>query len=53
MTVSSGRHNVLNGRRPRTKEWGQFVGELNRIYELGFRGIFSLVDDNLSGIRKS
>ncbi|MDR3669074.1 MAG: DUF4070 domain-containing protein [Ignavibacteriaceae bacterium] len=43
---------VLNGRRPRTKERGQFFGELNRIYELGYRGDISLVDDNFIGNKR-
>lgn len=43
---------VLNGRRPRTKESGQFFGELNRLYELGYRGDISLVDDNFIGNKR-
>ncbi|MFH1194802.1 MAG: DUF4070 domain-containing protein [bacterium] len=40
---------MLNGRKPRTKSKEQFLSELNRIYELGYRGDISVVDDNFIG----
>jgi radical SAM superfamily enzyme YgiQ (UPF0313 family) len=40
---------MLNGRKPRTKGIEQFLSELDRIYELGYRGAISLVDDNFIG----
>ena len=40
---------MLNGRKPRTKSKEQFLTELNRLYELGYRGSVSLVDDNFIG----
>lgn len=40
---------MLNGRKPRTKSKEQFIGELNRIYNLGYRGDISVVDDNFIG----
>jgi len=43
---------MLNGRRPRTKSKEQFISELNRIYELGFRGSVSIVDDNFIGNKR-
>ncbi len=43
---------VLNGRKPRTKNIEQFTGELNRLYELGYRGDLSLVDDNFIGNKR-
>ena len=43
---------MLNGRRPRTKNKGQFISELNRLYELGYRGSVSIVDDNFIGNKK-
>ena len=40
---------VLNGRRPRVKEPGQFLRELDALYRLGWReGVF-VVDDNFIG----
>ncbi len=43
---------VLNGRRPRTKSISQFLGELNRLYEFGYRGDISVVDDNFIGNKR-
>jgi radical SAM superfamily enzyme YgiQ (UPF0313 family) len=43
---------VLNGRKPRTKSVEQFIGELNRLYEMGYRGDLSLVDDNFIGNKR-
>jgi radical SAM superfamily enzyme YgiQ (UPF0313 family) len=40
---------MLNGRKPRTKSKDQFLGELDRLYKLGYRGAISLVDDNFIG----
>lgn len=37
---------LLNGRVPRTKDTGQFIGELEAIYRLGWRGGVFVVDDN-------
>ncbi len=39
----------LFGRRPRTKETGQVLTELQRLYDLGYRGHVDFVDDNLIG----
>ncbi len=43
----------LFGRVPRTKDTGQILAELDRIYELGFRGHVDIVDDNLIGNKKA
>jgi radical SAM superfamily enzyme YgiQ (UPF0313 family) len=43
---------MLNGRNPRTKSSVQFIGELERIYELGYRGPISVVDDNFIGNKR-
>ena len=39
----------LYGRRPRVKEAGQMIGELQAIYDLGWRGTVFIVDDNFIG----
>jgi radical SAM superfamily enzyme YgiQ (UPF0313 family) len=39
----------LYGRRPRVKEAGQLLGELQVIYDLGWRGTVFIVDDNFIG----
>ena len=43
---------MLNGRKPRTKTYEQFIGELETIYRLGWRGPVSIVDDNFIGNKR-
>ncbi len=43
----------LFGRVPRTKDIAQILAELDRIYELGYRGHVDFVDDNLIGNKKA
>ncbi|MEJ8476251.1 B12-binding domain-containing radical SAM protein [Roseibium algae] len=43
----------LYGRRPRTKRNEQMLAELDRLYELGYRGHVDFVDDNLIGNKKA
>ncbi len=43
----------LYGRVPRTKTNEQMLAELQRLYELGYRGHVDFVDDNLIGNKKS
>jgi radical SAM superfamily enzyme YgiQ (UPF0313 family) len=43
---------MLNGRIPRTKTTTQFLGELNTMYNLGYRGPISVVDDNFIGNKR-
>jgi radical SAM superfamily enzyme YgiQ (UPF0313 family) len=44
---------VLYGRRPRTKEPGQLLRELEALHRLGWRGEIFLVDDNFIGNRRN
>ncbi|HEY6436307.1 MAG TPA: B12-binding domain-containing radical SAM protein, partial [Ignavibacteriaceae bacterium] len=43
---------MLNGRIPRTKTSSQFIGEIETIYNLGYRGPISVVDDNFIGNKR-
>jgi radical SAM superfamily enzyme YgiQ (UPF0313 family) len=43
----------LYGRSPRTKKPEQMLAELDRLYELGWRGHVDFVDDNLIGNKKA
>ena len=43
---------MLNGRKPRAKCTEQFISELDRLYELGWRGGISVVDDNFIGNKR-
>lgn len=43
---------MLNGRKPRTKTSSQFISELETIYNLGYRGPISVVDDNFIGNKR-
>jgi radical SAM superfamily enzyme YgiQ (UPF0313 family) len=43
----------LYGRVPRTKGFDQILRELDRLYELGYRGHVDFVDDNLIGNKKA
>jgi radical SAM superfamily enzyme YgiQ (UPF0313 family) len=40
---------MLNGRKPRTKTDSQLISEIETIYNLGYRGPISVVDDNFIG----
>ncbi|MCC6672500.1 MAG: B12-binding domain-containing radical SAM protein [Planctomycetes bacterium] len=42
----------LFGRVPRAKGTGQMLAELQRLYDLGYRGHIDLVDDNFIGNKK-
>jgi hypothetical protein len=42
----------LYGRVPRTKTPEQLIAELDRLYELGYRGWLDLVDDNFIGNKR-
>lgn len=39
------------GRKPRLKSVDQFISELDRVYDTGFRGLVFIVDDNFIGHR--
>ncbi len=43
----------LYGRVPRAKGFDQVLGELDRLYSLGYRGHVDFVDDNLIGNKKA
>lgn len=43
---------ILNGRTPRTKSKEQFIGELDALYQIGWRGDIFIVDDNFIGNKK-
>ncbi|GAA0779892.1 DUF4070 domain-containing protein [Roseibium denhamense] len=43
----------LYGRVPRTKSNDQMLAELDRLYELGYRGHVDFVDDNLIGNKRA
>ena len=44
---------VLYGRKPRTKTPQQLIAELERIYNLGWRGAVFMVDDNFIGNKRN
>ncbi|WP_299492181.1 B12-binding domain-containing radical SAM protein [Acaryochloris sp. IP29b_bin.137] len=44
---------VLYGRKPRTKTPSQLICELERLYDLGWRGSVFLVDDNFIGNKRN
>ncbi len=44
---------VLYGRKPRTKTPEQLIGELNRLFEIGWRGGVFMVDDNFIGNKRN
>lgn len=43
----------LYGRKPRTKTNAQMLAEIDRLYDLGYRGHVDFVDDNLIGNKKA
>lgn len=44
---------VLYGRKPRTKEPSQLLAELDRLFDLGWRGTIFMVDDNFIGNKRN
>ena len=44
---------VLYGRKPRTKTPEQLLSELERLYDLGWRGAVFMVDDNFIGNKRN
>ncbi|MDX2240584.1 MAG: B12-binding domain-containing radical SAM protein [Leptolyngbyaceae cyanobacterium bins.302] len=44
---------VLYGRKPRTKAPAQLLAELERLYELGWRRMIFMVDDNFIGNKRN
>ncbi len=44
---------IMFGRRPRTKTPAQVLEELSAIYEMGYRGMIFIVDDNFIGNKKA
>ncbi len=43
---------LLNGHKPRTKTSGQFLQELEKLYDDGWRGAVFIVDDNFIGNKR-